>query len=90
VFSTRSQSAVMPTTRQTGLPSSGGQSTRNTVAYAGFLIREVLLSDPRRAVGVGIFPKVLYNPSFWATAIVLSLVLFFWKLRYHSSPGSWY
>ena len=34
------------------------------LAYAAFLIREVLLADPRRAVGVGIFPRVLYNPWF--------------------------
>ena len=51
------------------------------LAYAAFLIREVLLAGPRRAVGVGISPTVLYNPWFWATAILLSVLFFFLKLR---------
>jgi hypothetical protein len=49
------------------------------LAYAAFLIREVLLTGPQRAIGVGIFPKVLYNPWFWATAILLSVLFYFWK-----------
>ena len=51
------------------------------LAYAAFLIRGVLLAGPRKAVGVGIFPKVLYDPWFWATAILLSVLFFLWKLR---------
>ena len=51
------------------------------LAYAAFLIREVLLAGPRKAVGVGIFPKVLYDPWFWTTAILLSVLFFFWKSR---------
>jgi hypothetical protein len=50
------------------------------LAYASFLIREIL-AGPRKALGVGIFPKILYDPWFWATAVLLSVLFSFWKLR---------
>ena len=51
------------------------------LAYLVFLIREVLSGGSRKAMGVGIFPKILSDPWFWATAVLLFALVFLWRLR---------
>jgi hypothetical protein len=51
------------------------------LAYVAFLIHELLSVGSQKAMGVGILPKILYNPWFWATAALLFALVFVWRSR---------
>lgn len=51
------------------------------LAYTGLLVREVLFTGSRHAIGVGILFRVLYNPWFWILAVTGSVFMALWKLR---------
>ena len=51
------------------------------LTYLGFLLYTLLTVGSKKAVGVGVFPMIVYNPWFWATVVLLLALVFLWKLR---------
>lgn len=51
------------------------------LAYVGFLIHEILSAGTQKATGLGVFPKILYDPWFCSTTILRFVVVFLWRLR---------
>jgi len=46
-----------------------------------FVLRDILMVGSNKALGTGILPEVFTRLSFWVTAIALSALVFWWKLR---------
>lgn len=51
------------------------------LTYVGFLFREFISVGSKKAVGVGVFPKILCDPWFWVTAAALIAVVLWWRSR---------
>lgn len=51
------------------------------LAYLGFLFRDFISVGSRKAVGVGVFPKIILDPWFWVTATALIAVMLWWRSR---------